>query len=63
MNSKPIPSPACLLKAREGLAEIAERVGYGSESAFSRAFKCLVGVAPATFRQAGREGGDGATGG
>jgi AraC-like DNA-binding protein len=36
----------------EGLAEIAERVGYGSESAFSRAFKRLVGVAPATFRQA-----------
>jgi AraC-like DNA-binding protein len=35
----------------ETLAEIADRVGYGSESAFSRAFKRLVGVAPATFRQ------------
>jgi AraC-like DNA-binding protein len=36
----------------ETLAEIADRIGYGSESAFSRAFKRLVGVAPATFRQA-----------
>lgn len=35
----------------ETLAEIADRIGYGSESAFSRAFKRLVGVAPATFRQ------------
>lgn len=34
------------------LAEIATAVGYGSESAFSRAFKRQVGVAPATFRQA-----------
>jgi AraC-like DNA-binding protein len=32
------------------LSEIAEAVGYGSESAFSRAFKRQVGVAPATFR-------------
>jgi AraC-like DNA-binding protein len=35
----------------EGLAEVAEHVGYGSESAFSRAFKRLVGVPPAAFRQ------------
>jgi AraC-like DNA-binding protein len=34
------------------LSEIAAAVGYGSESAFSRAFKRQVGVAPATFRQA-----------
>lgn len=34
------------------LAEIATAVGYGSESAFSRAFKRQVGVAPAMFRQA-----------
>jgi AraC-like DNA-binding protein len=33
------------------LAEIATAVGYGSESAFSRAFKRQVGMAPATFRQ------------
>lgn len=34
-----------------GLAEIAARVGYGSEAALSRAFKRLVGVAPALWRQ------------
>jgi AraC-like DNA-binding protein len=34
-----------------GLAEIAERVGYGSEAALSRAFKRLVGVAPVIWRQ------------
>jgi AraC-like DNA-binding protein len=35
-----------------GLAEIAARVGYASEAAFSRAFRRLVGVPPATWRQA-----------
>lgn len=40
-----------LRSTNETMAEIAERIGYGSESAFSRAFKRLVGVAPATFRQ------------
>jgi AraC-like DNA-binding protein len=34
-----------------GLAEIAERVGYGSEPALSRAFKRTLGVAPATYRR------------
>jgi len=34
------------------LAEIAERVGYGSEAALSRAFKRWVGVAPALYRRA-----------
>lgn len=33
------------------LAEIAERVGYGSETAFSRAYKRQVGVAPADWRR------------
>lgn len=42
---------ARLRTTNESLAEIAERVGYGSESAFSRAFKRLVGVPPASFRQ------------
>jgi AraC-like DNA-binding protein len=37
-----------------GLAELAERVGYGSEAAFSRAFKRRVGVAPAHWRQGRR---------
>jgi AraC-like DNA-binding protein len=36
------------------LAEIAERVGYGSEAALSRAFKRLVGVAPGRWRDGER---------
>jgi AraC-like DNA-binding protein len=39
-----------------GLAEIAERVGYGSETAFSRAYKRWVGVAPADWRRGKRSG-------
>lgn len=38
------------------LAEIAARVGYGSETALSRAFKRWVGVAPAQYRQTKRLG-------
>ncbi|MGC3996697.1 MAG: AraC family transcriptional regulator [Anaeromyxobacter sp.] len=38
-----------------GLAAIADRVGYGSEAALSRAFKRWVGVAPADWRR-GRRG-------
>jgi AraC-like DNA-binding protein len=34
------------------IAEIAERVGYESEAAFSRAFKRSLGLAPATWRKA-----------
>jgi AraC-like DNA-binding protein len=34
-----------------GLAEIAARVGYGSEAALSRAFKRSQGVAPAYYRE------------
>jgi AraC-like DNA-binding protein len=42
---------ASLLSANQlALAEVAERVGYGSEAALSRAFKRLVGVAPAAWR-------------
>jgi len=48
---------AVLLRTNNsGLAEIAERVGYGSEAALSRAFKRWVGVAPALYRRAGAEG-------
>lgn len=36
------------------VAEAAHAVGYGSEAAFSRAFKKLVGVSPATWRDARR---------
>lgn len=43
---------ASLLRASNStLAEIAERVGYGSEAALSRAFKRHVGVAPALYRR------------
>jgi len=51
---------AVLLRSnRAGIAEIAERVGYGSEAALSRAFKRWVGVAPALYRRAGAEAGSG----
>jgi AraC-like DNA-binding protein len=36
------------------LGEIAERVGYGSEAALSRAFKRMVGVAPGRWREGER---------
>jgi len=37
-----------------GISQIAERVGYGSEAALSRAFKRLVGVAPSAWRDGAR---------
>jgi AraC-like DNA-binding protein len=40
-----------LRSSKASLAEIAERVGYGSEAALSRAFKRQVGVAPALYRK------------
>jgi len=43
---------ASLLRGgKASLAEIADRVGYGSEAALSRAFKRQVGVAPALYRR------------
>jgi AraC-like DNA-binding protein len=33
------------------VAAVSQRVGYESEAAFSRAFKKLVGQAPATWRK------------
>jgi AraC-like DNA-binding protein len=41
-----------LLLEGEPVAEVARAVGYESEAAFSRAFKKLVGEAPATWRRA-----------
>ncbi|HKU39320.1 MAG TPA: AraC family transcriptional regulator [Polyangiales bacterium] len=50
---------AALLSGAElSLAEIAERVGYGSEAALSRAFKRLVGVAPSAWREGTRPAAD-----
>jgi AraC-like DNA-binding protein len=40
-----------LVSTRAGLAEIADKVGYGSEAALSRAFKRLTGLAPAVWRE------------
>ena len=43
---------ASLLKtSNASVAQIADRVGYGSEAALSRAFKRRVGVAPAPYRR------------
>jgi AraC-like DNA-binding protein len=36
------------------LAQVADLVGYGSEAAFSRAFKKTFGTAPATWRRSAR---------
>ncbi|MFI2378300.1 AraC family transcriptional regulator [Streptomyces sp. NPDC018964] len=43
-----------LRQGREPLATIARRVGYGSESALSTAFKRVTGVSPSDYRGAGR---------
>lgn len=40
-----------LTSGNEGVAEVAERVGYESEAAFSRAFKKVVGVPPGQWRR------------
>jgi AraC-like DNA-binding protein len=40
-----------LQKSAFAIGEIAERVGYESEAAFSRAFRRSVGVPPAAWRQ------------
>ena len=41
-----------LRESNAGLAELAARVGYESEAAFSRAFRRAVGMPPATWRDA-----------
>jgi AraC-like DNA-binding protein len=48
-----------LLSGMESVAVIANRVGYESEAAFSRAFKKSVGVPPTTWRSRRRDGGEG----
>jgi AraC-like DNA-binding protein len=45
---------AALLAGSGSIAEVATEVGYSSEAAFSRAFKKIVGVAPARWRQGER---------
>jgi AraC-like DNA-binding protein len=45
-----------LKEGSESLAELADRLGYKSEAAFSRAFKRLIGVSPGAVRRNGRQG-------
>jgi AraC-like DNA-binding protein len=40
-----------LLESKENICEIAEKVGYQSEAAFSRLFKSKVGETPASYRR------------
>lgn len=40
-----------LLSTRLSTSAVAERVGYGSETAFSKVFKKIFGVGPGTFRR------------
>ena len=40
-----------LLSGMDSVAEVAERVGYESEAAFSRAFKKAVGTPPSHWRK------------
>ncbi|MBL8687963.1 MAG: AraC family transcriptional regulator [Rhodospirillaceae bacterium] len=43
---------SCMLSAGDvNIAQIAAEIGYGSEAAFSRAFKKLVGVPPSAWRR------------
>lgn len=47
------------LRGKASVAEVAASVGYGSEAAFSRAFRRHVGTTPTTWRQGGRAAGPG----
>jgi AraC-like DNA-binding protein len=38
--------------ANISVMQVADRYGYGSEAAFTRAFRSAFGVPPATFRRA-----------
>ena len=40
-----------LRRGDAGMAEIAAKIGYGSEAAFSRAFRKMVGTPPSTWRK------------
>ena len=49
---------AQLLETADPLAVLADRLGYQSEAAFSRAFKRVFGVSPGSIRKPGRVGGE-----
>ena len=40
-----------LLSTTESVATVANRIGYDSEAAFSRAFKKVVGIPPSEWRR------------
>ena len=40
-----------LEESEEPIAEVAEKIGYGSEQAFNRAFKKVVKQTPAKYRR------------
>jgi AraC-like DNA-binding protein len=46
-----------LVSTELGVAQVARRVGYESEEAFSRAFKRSLGSSPSTWRSSGRDAG------
>jgi AraC-like DNA-binding protein len=46
---------AGLIESGVSLGAVAERVGYGSEAAFQRAFKKHVGTSPGEWRKRARE--------
>jgi AraC-like DNA-binding protein len=46
-----------LVSTELGVAQVARRVGYDSEEAFSRAFKRSLGSSPSTWRTSGRDAG------
>jgi AraC-like DNA-binding protein len=48
-------SRSALAERSTSLLQVANNVGYGSEAAFSRAFKKAFGTAPATWRRSRRE--------
>jgi AraC-like DNA-binding protein len=48
-----------LLRAGSNIASVAAETGYGSEAAFSRAFKKAVGTSPSAWRRGAGNGGMG----
>ena len=42
------------LRSERSIGEVASEVGYGSEAAFSRAFKREVGASPSAWRREAR---------
>lgn len=52
-----------MLRQGKALQQIAQEIGYGSETAFSRAFRAQVGMPPRQWREAARRGSSGVAAG